>query len=84
MTLNVMALPGIIATHHATGRYVRPSLIMEPHDGIQEGTPTPRKLIVASATIIRAAAKLAITIMVEAQFGSKYRSRSRPGPHPRP
>ena len=59
-----MAIPGITETHQASRRYSRPSEIIEPQVGSGGGTPTPRKLKDASASISCPALSVAITRVV--------------------
>src|SRR5262249_23943914 len=47
-TVNMMATPGNIETHHAVTINSRPSAIMRPHAGMGRGSPAPRKLRVDS------------------------------------
>ena len=43
-TVNRMANPGIIQSHQAETTYDLPSAIIEPHEGVGGGIPTPKKL----------------------------------------
>jgi hypothetical protein len=53
-----------------------PSLSIEPQVGICAGTPSPRKLKLASDIITIAMAKVAITVMLATVFGTTWRSRT--------
>ena len=82
-TENNIASPGNTVRCGAIKRNDRPSLIIEPHDGVGGWTPRPRKLRLASATIAPARPKVACTTMGAAMSGRMWRRRIVNGPRPR-
>ena len=69
-TVNRMANPGIIQSHHAETTYDLPSAIIEPQEGVGGGIPTPRKLRDDSMIITVPTWRVARIIREPATFGS--------------
>ena len=66
-----------MVSHSATPMYWRPSASIVPQLGTEGGTPTPRKLSEASATILLATEKLAMTMIGLQMFGRMCWNRMR-------
>ena len=66
-----------MVSHSATPIYWRPSASIVPQLGIEGGTPTPRKLSEASATMLLATEKLAMTMIGLQMFGRMCWNRMR-------
>jgi hypothetical protein len=74
-TVNDIQIPGRIESHQIPiGKYWWPSLIISPQDDSGGWMPSPRKLSIASANIIRANSRFAKVISGFNKFGSKCRN----------
>src|SRR5215471_18544153 len=62
ITVTTIASPGNSESHQALSTYWTPSKTMRPHVGVGGGTPSPRKLRLASKMIILATISEAITM----------------------
>src|SRR5207249_10477639 len=76
-TVRRMAIPGIVQSHHALRRKVRPAPIMKPQLMVF-GSPSPRNDSADSMRIAVATMREPVTMIGERQLGRRWRKKMRP------
>lgn len=82
-TVKMSMQPGNTTTHHSPeNKKLAPERIKVPKEGVEVGTPAPRKLRVASSIIATPKPTVAITMLERMMLGKMWRHNINQGDAP--